>query len=541
MKKKLLTATSLLLLVTLLSGCFGRSETPSQESSEQPTSLPSTPTSTPTSEGTSVSEEPTSDSEEPSSEILPMLTISNKETFLWLDETLTILTEVIDGAEEEVGFTSSDELIATVSEAGVVTPLKMGEVTITAYIIGLEEIKDTLPLEIKDTVLDTAFGFGNYDYTLLKSENPSVVTTKVNAEWPYAEAVYKNVSGQRYYAEVTVDVTEINTGWIWNRLSIGHRDAVLPEEPAIFRGLNLSYGDGTTKKTVIMETPNNWGETTDRSQVWGLNGISDIAFGVGESVTLATLRDGNNYYYFINNRLMWFEKYDERFLGKDTAPSVVLHDYHGKLHSMFATKEAAFIDEKLALADTNREIYPTMKENVVIDSEAKTIVFQNANAGWPFSNIKDTAAKSVGDAFSFPNDINAKLSFKFKFDSLVDPDISILAITLNHWGKDGLNRGPNRAITFSFGANGAGITEWDSNGDLPVTPGTPLAYPTPLAEENTVTIERLLVDGENTFKIILNGEEIANTFLAPSYTNAYILSFGARTANITISDYLITV
>lgn len=531
MKKKLLTITSLLLVVSLLSGCFGgNSGDPTGDSVEPSTSVVGT-----------TSEEPTSPvpSEEPSVELVPEISITNAETTIWMDETLTLTTELVNGEGETVAYTTSDELKATVDEAGLITPKGVGEVTIGAHLVSDPLIKAEKSFTIKDTVLDTAFGFGNFDYTNLKADEPSVVTTKANAEWPYAEAVYKNVSGRRYYAEASFEITGINTGWVWNRLSIGHRNAVLPEAEYIFRGLNLSYGDGSNKKTVIMETPNNWGETTDRSQVWGLNGISDIQFGVGETVKLSTLRDANDYYYYINGRLMWFETYDNRFLDADTAPAIVLHDYHARVFGMFATADANLIDAELAKAESKRVLFPTKAENVVIDAELKTIDFVNATAGWPFSNIKDTAAKSVGDAFSFPRDVNAVASFDFKVNSMVDPDTSILAFTLNHWGKDASNRGPNRAITISFGNNGAGITEWDSNGDLPVTAGIPLVYPSPLQATNSVTIERVITGADTSFVIKLNGEVIANTFVAAGYTDAYTLWFGARTMNATISNYAV--
>jgi len=534
MKKNLFTGLKVVTLVALLAGC-GPQGTSSV--SEEPSVGDSTTISEPTvSETTSDSISVTTSEEV--SVANPSLSITNIETTVWLDETLTILYEKAE-TEESVSFTSSDVLVATVDAAGVVTPVSRGSVIITAHLAVSTTIKDTITLEITDTVLDTAFGFGNIDYSNLKDENPSVATTKNNAEWPYVEGIFKNVLSQNYYVEASFDLTEINTGNTWNRISVGHRN-VDTGSGYVFRGLQLSYGNGGgSKKTVMMETPNNWGIVTDRSQVWGQNGIENINFGVeGDKVTLGSLRDGNDYYYFIDGRLMWTETYDQRFLDVDTMPAFVLADMHAVISDFVVVTDAVLLDAMLGENETNRLLYPSYGANVNIDDNAKVITFVNANDSFPFTNIKDNAAKSLGDAFSLPRSVDSTLTFKFKIDRTVDPDIAVLALTLNQWGFAN-NFGPNRAISFTFGVNGGGVTGWDSNGDLPTTPEHPFSYPSALLETNVVTLTRTLVEGNTTFALTINGEAIAVTLGAPGYSDAFTMAFAAKMMDATITDYTV--
>lgn len=538
-KTKLFTNLfSLSMVALLLAACGGQTSSTSSEglTSETPT----------TSENSVTSEEPTSTSiSESSSEDLTTIAVTNTEEGAWVGDTLQITYESNKAlGDQDLTFASSDEEVATISESGLITFLKAGNVTISVTLKTDIAVSDNFSLAVKDEMIDQAYGFGNLDFTNIRAENPSVTTTKTNADWPYVEGVFKNVYGQKYYASATFAITEVNYGWTWNRVAIGHRDRPAVEGDHVWRGYNLSYGDasGNQKKSVMMETPNNWGETTDRSQVWGLNGLAQLSFGVdADSVKLSTIRDGNEYFYFVNDKLAWQEKYDQRFLDVDTMPTFVVGDMHATISDFAVETDSEAIDAMLNGAEASRLLYPTYASNVSVDDAAKTITFANAAASWPWNNIKDNAAKSLGDAFSLPA-ANASVSFDFAVANYVDPDSAALTLTLNQWGTNSASNGPSEAVTFMFGKDSAGITVWNSNGDLPVTPNMSLAYPTVLQATNSVTITRTIVEGNTYFTLEINGETVnLNSWYFGGYALPYTMSFGSRQVNATVSNYQVSI
>lgn len=522
MKKKLF---ALLLVLALTASC----EPVGSSSQDDSSTIDSSPQVSSSVEDSSVD----SSVEEPVT-----ISITNEDLNVWYDETLQLTYELSRDVELTLNWNSSNEEVATVSETGLVTPVKAGEVTITVVGEDDETVTDSVVVTVKDVIIDTAYGFGNFDYSDLKSENPTISTTKDNADWPYAETVFKNVYGQKYYAEATFNVTEINYGWTWNRISVGHRDRVEHDPDHFFRGLQLSYGDesGNQKKTVIMETPNNWGVTTDRSQVWGLNDLKTIDF---TNVKLATLRDGNSYYYFINDVLYWVEQLDTRFLDVDTMPTIVVGDMHATISNLFATDDASFVDAKLAEEQTNRKLFPTYKENVIISENDTKIQFVNNNNDWPFTNIKDNRAVSLGDALRLDANVNGKIEFDLTFDEFGDNELATVGVTLHRWEV-----GPNNARTFAIQKYRAGLNSWDHNGDMPTSltvQAVDFGVEDALTSGTTyhVVLERIVDGDTQTFKMSINGTTYDIDF-SENYTGALTISIGATFANATIENLTVS-
>ena len=93
-----------------------------------------------------------------------------------------------------------------------------------------------------------------------------------------------------------------------------------------------------------------------------------------------------------------------------------------------------------------------------------------------------------------------------------------------------------------FGKDSAGITVWNSNGDLPVTPNMSLAYPTALQATNSVTITRTIVEGNTYFTLEINGETVnLNSWYFGGYELPYTMSFGSRQVNATVSNYQVSI
>ncbi len=546
--KKALPRLSLLLVLSLIAGCTPRtsSETPSTSteppvstsvsaevsSEELVSSETPTPSETPSSEAPVSSEVPVS-SESPSSEApVPAIIIDNDEEDLWVGDNLQLDITVENTANDAVTYASSDEDVATVDETGKITALSEGYVIITVTLVSDNTVKATLSLLVKDTILDTNFGFGNIDYSHIKDEKPYILTTKENTYWPYVEGVFRNVLSQKYYAEAVFTPNEINEGWVWNRMSLGHRDKLDDEAGHKFRGLALSYGNGNPVKIVMKEGPDDWGDTTDRSQVWGLNNLNNRNIGIDKPTKLATLRDGNKYYYFLNDELMWMEQYDTRFLDVDTAPTILLHDVHAKVSDMAVITDSAVIDALVNSDEVSRLVYSTLHDNVIL-AEDGSVEFINNEAKWPFDNIKDNSAKSLGDAFSLPA-VDASVSFDYKVNNYADPDLGFLGITLQRW-----SHGPNAAMTFRFGIDKAGFNTWDANGDLPVTSSVNIPYKSDRLETNSVKIERIITEGVTSFNVYLNGEKLDFDWAGgeANYAGPYTMWLNSKITNGIISNY----
>lgn len=522
----------------LLASCTGQTSStvlnpstdplPSTPQSSTPTSskpTPSTPVSTPT-----PPPPPVSSTTPPV--VKPTVEITNTEADLWVGDTLQITHSFSDGKTYEVEYAVSDDQIASVGTDGVLTGLKSGSVTVTLKSKEDASITATYALTVKDTVIDTAYGFGNWDYSHLKDEAPTISTTNVNAEFPYAETVFRGIVGQKYYCEAVFNVTS-RANNEWTRVSLGHRNV---GDNYIYRGLQVSPGtpSGNNKKIVMMETPNNWGDTTDRSQVWSMNGISALDF---SAVKLGALRDANTYYYFINDVLYWVETIDTRFQDVDTMPAIASAELQCTVSSMMATDDSAAVDAILSQSETQRRLYPSYKENVVISEGDTKIEFKNNNDQAPFSNIKDNCARSLGDAFSIKAGQSAKIEFDLTFDAFgADPNSSIVGLTFNRYSN-----GPSNARTLGVNKFSAGYTPWDYNGDMPASFNTEaeLAAPFAVGATHRIAVTRTVTADGQTFAISVDGVDMGIS-QGDNYKGALTMTFGCLKANATIANISVT-
>lgn len=464
--------------------------------------------------------------------VKPTISITNTESSIWIDDTLQITHEFSDSKTYDVTYSVSDSEIATISTSGLLTGVKKGNVDITVTSMEDETISATYSLTINNTFINTSYGFGNWNYDHMKDENPYMTTTTVNAEWPYCETMFNDIVSQKYYVEAKFNVTSYNGGDVWNRISIGHRNTY--EENYVYRGLQVSIGNGSQKKIVMMETPNNWGDTTDRSQVWNLNNISNLDF---TNLTLGTLRNGNNYYYFINDELYWMESIDTRFAGIDTVPAIVVAGMHATVSDFVTITDSVEVDKILVAEKTNRILYPTFRENVVISNNADKIEFKNNNDQYPFSNIKDNCAKSIGDAFSIRGEQSAKIDFDFKYDAFgADNNAALLGVTFQRYSN-----GCSTAKTLGVSKFVAGYTPWDYNGDMPSSLKVEKELDNAIAvgEVHHLTITRMIVEEGQRFSIALDGKDLG-ILEGDDYKGALFMHIGCINANATVTNLTLT-
>lgn len=430
MKNKKLLSLALTMLIT---GCqLGTPSTPNSS----PVSSPKTEESSKTSTSSSVSSSTSTKKEEP----LTVELLGND--VVWYDETLTLTPEFNKETSETVVWESSDPTVATVAD-GIVTPLKAGTTTITVKVASDATISASKEITVKDVIIDTSVNDGGWDFSNLKSDNPTIKTNGQEGSYQYEKfANFKHISGQKYYAEATFKMTSYLAGNTWNRIAVGHRNMNAGAGEVSFRAYHASYGQGGDSiKTVVMETPITWGADTDRSQVWNQGGRKSWDF---SNIKLATLRTGNTYYYYVNDELSWVESINERFNNIDTVPAITASDMNVEVSNMFATDDETFINEKLESKESNKKFWSPVKESIVIDEsgENPSIKFDKSkdNSGnWPSSNIKDYAARPMGDTLYIPARGVATFEYDYKVTEYSDDtDTSLCGMSFTQYtnGKE---------------------------------------------------------------------------------------------------------
>ncbi len=465
---------------------------------------------------------------------------------MWMDETLTLTLEFSKETTEAVSWTSSDETVATVNAEGVVTPLKVGTVTITVTGVSDVTVTDSIEITIKDTIIDTRINDGGWDFTGLKSDTP-VLKTKADAgAYPYNKyANFKNVTGQKYYAEATFKVTDYNTGNTWNRFAIGHRDL----ENNKFRAYHVSRGtgDASSIKTIVMdETTVNgdvqWGTTTDRSQVWNQGGRSTWTF---DAMKIATLRDGNKFYYFVNDELSWVESVEAKFDGVDTLPSITVSDLNLEITNLYATSDEAIVNEKLNAKATKSLFYPTFADRVVIDEsgDKPSITFNN-NDQWPCDNIKDFAAWSKGDALTIPAGKSGIFSFDFTVNVFgSDSESSYCGLTFKEYDN------PKEMRTIMLGKYKAIANAWGWDGGMNIgSSGTwdldQGEFASSIKAEQTykVVISAMVQDNYRNYSITVDGKATGLVWGDwDKYTGALNVGVTSIRQGTTISNFEYTI
>ena len=157
----------------------------------------------------------------------------------------------------------------------------------------------------------------NVDYTHMDDKVEAYLQTAAvsNTDNPHAFAMF-NASGTKYYAEATVSmIGSSNDGWA--RFGIG---SATDDSDGNARAFFFSPKEG--QKIVMMDVPNGWGAITAQSMIWQANGINTMD---PTNLKLGILRDGDNFYYLLNDKLYWFET-NTKFHDVNTYPTIVAKD-----------------------------------------------------------------------------------------------------------------------------------------------------------------------------------------------------------------------
>lgn len=455
--------------------------------------------------------------------------VDKSVTEVYVGKTLQLKAEGTTG--KKIVWSSSNDDIASV-ENGLVTGVKEGTAEITAT---LGAVKDSISITVKDTVIDTNVNADDFDMTGLYQD---AAVLKSNGK-RNSFAVF-NVDASKYYvASATVKVSEPDENDTWSRVGISHYNG------AKYYGLQLSPGPNyNARKTVtmIIDSGNvEWGIVTDRSQVWNQHGVGEINF---DSVKLTAVRNGNNFYAYINDELYYSENGLDGFTDVDTVPVLNLGSCTAEYTNIEVTCGEQAVNKYLETADASK--FYASSDKVIIEND--TIKFTGAKDQTSPLNAKDHAAKHIGTNAIFEANVEGSMSFDLTIDGFGSRDaLPALAITMNRYDEKYAE-----ARSLLVGQYQAGWTGWNSNGDLNPGIGVPHDYKlngeTARLEEGStykITVTRLMTETGQDNKLTVKDSQDNVLFEGTwgwnndGYFGRASISFMCRDLDCTISNIVI--
>ena len=382
------------------------------------------------------------------------------EDYTWtvviLDKTVTELYETktlqlsasVAPEEKILTWTSSDDSIATVAD-GLVTALKAGTVTIRVALT--DAIYDEITLTVKAPVISTEFNAGSFDLTGIYQDEPVVKSNgQVNSFVAFAGEASKY-----YVATVTANITGVDGGDTWSRVGISHFNGTNS-----YYGLQVSPGCGYNARKVVtmVITDGNvqWGEITDRSQIWWQHDQGALDY---SNVTITVVRNGSAFYAYLNGELYWVDEAMGGFSDIDTLPVINVGSATAEFTNMSVTYGEEAAAAFLATAD-NSKFYRADDKTTI--GEDGTITFTGAADNSCSLNAKDHAAKSIGTSAVLGANVSTTVEFDLTINYFGGRDgLPALAVTLNRY-----EGAPAEARSLVIGQYKAGWTGWNSNGNL---------------------------------------------------------------------------
>lgn len=326
----------------------------------------------------------------------------------WVGETANLEVVVTPTtASSLVTWSSSNSSIASIDENGKLEFLAAGNVVITATSKADNNVKKELNITVKQGYFLTDRGSKNWDFEHQGDTNGyielSAASDSISAG--FNSAYFSGVSSTKFYAEATFNITKLTSNtWDWQGIGIGSGLSDSNSRFFTYSPWCPNTSVNNFNKTILRDRPESWGALTDRSQVWGEHGLNDIS--LNDDIKIAILRDGDKYYYLINDVLHWYDV-NTNYSGINTTPYVVSYDIPVKVSKYFATQDEAKVNEKLALAEYNKTFYAANYGVEYVDDTDFTI-----------SNTeklnKDNKVRSIGDKAMVVRDFE----IEFDIDSL---------------------------------------------------------------------------------------------------------------------------
>lgn len=466
----------------------------------------------------------------------------------WVEESLQLKAVVTPAdASGLVTWTTSDNSVATVSESGLVSFLKSGDVTITATSIEAPNVKNSVVFHVKAGTFRSDLGSPYWDITAQGDDtNAHVSLTIAEDQAGYHSLYASNVSATRYYIEGSFRITKQVSAWAWQGVGFGSGLSETSTRYFIFSPRVDGQGNDFNK-FIVKDLPNEtWGPITTRSQTWGENGLNEINWAT-EPVKVALLRDGNTYYYLINDKLMYV---DEATIYDDipTMPIMVAVDVCVDVTNYKIITDDAELDAKLSQENFRNSFYAS--DSNIVDYESNDMFTFRSN------NVlsKDNKVKSLGDSAKLIGDFSIEFDVTdigynrahteamtglmiglSRYESADTVDSFLIGKSSNQLNLDGLTAGfYNWAYPKSF-EDSSGWYYW-------LESSTPVIEN--LTETHRVKVTRTIENNKSTFRMWIDDEEIIFDIkssrwesMTVKYTGAYILWIGGEYSSAQITNF----
>lgn len=337
------------------------------------------------------------------------VTISGyKGATAWVEESVQLSASVTPAeAVATVSWKSSDDKIATVDKDGLVTFIAEGNVTISVQSTIDASVGDEVDFAVKYGTFKSDTGSANFDIAHQADEtNPYVAISDEDDDNSkgYNTLYFAHLKSTKFYAEATFKGSkQTKNAWDWQGIGIG---AGLSDNDARFFTFSPHYAGSANNfnKVILRERPETWGALTNRSQIWGENGLDDIDY--TEENKVAMIRNENEYYYLINDKLYYYDA-TEKYDGVATIPFLVCYDMPATFTNYSATSDEATVQAKIASV-SNKSFYAAYSNVDYVDDSNFT--FKDING-----YSKDYKVKSIGDKAK----LYKSFSIEFDVDSMV--------------------------------------------------------------------------------------------------------------------------
>lgn len=360
----------------------------------------------------------------------------------------------------------------------------------------------------------------NVDYTHMDDKVEAYLQTAAvsNTDNPHAFAMF-NASGTKYYAEATVSmIGSSNDGWA--RFGIG---SATDDSDGNARAFFFSPKEG--QKIVMMDVPNGWGAITAQSMIWQANGINTMD---PTNLKLGILRDGDNYYYLLNDKLYWFET-NTKFHDVNTYPTIVAKDTQINITDWSVTLDNAQIAAKLDL--------PTMKQ-VFFNADTNGRVNFESDSKFSISGgdtFQNAAVKPIGDKALLKGNFAIEFDLSNVGSDNANDNNNRIGVALRQVGiespyiSDSFAMTNNGAEAFDYRVfrwNGGGHTYWETQNEATRASGATV--------EGHYKIVRTINGNSASLVLYFNNAEVLN--VTTSYIGDYHPIFGANYASGTFNN-----
>ena len=468
----------------------------------------------------------------------------------WADESLQ-LAVTADSADAStlVTWNSDNPSVATVDNNGKVVFLDKGTVTIMATSTQDTSVFASVTFTVKKGFFYSDKGSSYWNLDHQSDDTDPYVSIADDTPTGYHSLYFKTEKSTKFYASVTFEIQKQLSTWVWQGIGLG---AGLSEDSTrYFLFSPVVAGQGNTYQKIIVKTlPNeSWPAITTRSQVWGQNGLNDID--MTKPITISMVRDGNDYYYLINDKLYYFDNTTD-YDGVATYPIMCAVDESVKAYDYKYESDSAKIDEILKGDQYKKSFF----------SSNEDIVHYDSDSSFTFDSVttlnKDHRVMSLGDKAKVYGDFTVEFDVKSLKYGATHLETGFTGLTVNfskYETADSINSfmiGRSATQTDNAGTV-ARYAEWsyqqsmDSAGAVSKYLETSKAVVADPMATNHVKITRTIENSVSYFHMYVNDIECdfdvksyPDDALSTRYTNAYLIWVGGEYSSSVVENFKFT-